>query len=71
MKFEFALIKSPVQMSDDKDLKGAQAMADAMAHVLAKKPKKKGASILSRSKSAMELLAKEKQERKEKKARGV
>lgn len=54
-------------MSEENDLKGAQAMADAMAHVLAKKRKKNGASILSRSKSTMELLAKEKQERKEKK----
>jgi hypothetical protein len=47
------------------ELSGTAAMANAMAHVLAKKSKRQGAPILSRSKSTLEMLEKEKQDKKQ------
>ena len=58
--------KANKDVTDD-SAHGAEAMADAMAHVLAKKPKKVGAPIMSRSKSTLEKLKQERRERRQKK----
>jgi hypothetical protein len=44
---------------------GMPGLADAMAHVLAKKPKVQGGPILARSKSTLKRLQEEKEERRE------